>query len=260
MTRARVDQAAGSTRAGGRPRANPRPLDGTAHDEILRAATKLFAEKGFAHTTMSEIAAAAGLKQSSLYYYFNRKEQILQATFTVNRAPLDFVEAMGDDSESPAVKLYRLLRFDTYQLCTAPCDVNEVERLASVQPDQFRQFWVDRQALHDWVERLLRDGVEAGLFVDVDVPLTALHLLSGNEGLQNWFRDQAAHRPGAAVFSFPAYDADTVADTYATSSLRALLRRPADIARVMRRAGVLDAAMGEPGDPIDVERGRSPQG
>jgi TetR/AcrR family transcriptional regulator len=227
---------------GGRPRANPRPIEGTAHEEILRAATKLFAEKGFAQTTMTEIAAAAGLKQSSLYYYFNRKEQILQATFTVNRAPLEYIEHVGAGSESAAMKLYLLLRFDTHQLCTAPCDVNEVERLASLQPEQFADFWQARQALHNWVERLLREGAAAHLFIDVDVPLTALSLLSGNEGLQNWYRNRDAHRRGKAVFSFPRYEAETVAANYAATSLRSLLRRPSDLARIERRVAAMAGA------------------
>jgi TetR/AcrR family transcriptional regulator len=221
---------------GGRPRANKRPLDGTAHEEILRAATKLFAEKGYAHTTMTEIAAAAGLKQSSLYYYFNRKEQILQATFAVNRAPLEYIERIGGSDERAAVKLYLLLRFDTVQLCTAPWDVNEVERLASVQPKLFSDFWRDRQSLHDWVERLVEEGIESGEFIEVDVSLAALSLLSGNEGMQNWFRVQSAHRRGRAKFSFPKYDAETVSMHYASSALRSLVVRLSDMARIEKRA------------------------
>lgn len=231
--------------AGGRPRADARPLSGSAQDEILRVATKLFAEKGFARTTMSEIAAAAGLKQSSLYYYFKRKEQILQATFTVNRAPLEFIEAIGAGGDSAGVKLYRLLRFDTHQLCVAPCDVNEVERLASLQPAEFVDFWTDRQALHDWVERLLREGVASGELVVLDVPLTALSLLSGNEGLQNWFRSQEAHHGDTAPFSFPSYGAHDVATHYATTALRSLLCRPSDLARLVHRVQRIDAELDE---------------
>ena len=77
----------------GRPRANPRPIEGSARDEVIAVATRLFSEQGFAQTTMAQIAEAAGLRQSSLYYYFRRKELILEATFSVNRAPLDFLEA-----------------------------------------------------------------------------------------------------------------------------------------------------------------------
>ena len=75
---------------------------------------------------LGEIARAAGLQQSSLYYWFKRKELILQAVFAVNRNPLEFIERVGAGSGSPALKLYRLIRFDTVQLCESPCDVLEV--------------------------------------------------------------------------------------------------------------------------------------
>ena len=40
----------------------------------------------------------AGLQQSSLYYWFKRKELILQAVFAVNRTPLEFIERIGAGS------------------------------------------------------------------------------------------------------------------------------------------------------------------
>src|SRR5271154_5497577 len=91
-------------------------------DEIVSVATQLFADQGFDLTTMSEIARAAGLQQSSLYYWFNRKELILQAVFAVNRTPLEFIERIGAGSGSPALQLYPLIRVDTIQLCEAPGD------------------------------------------------------------------------------------------------------------------------------------------
>jgi AcrR family transcriptional regulator len=78
--------------------------------DIVHAATKLFSEKGYAQTTMSDIARASGLQQSSLYYWFRNKEQLLQETLLVTRAPLKFIAEVGAGSGSPAVKLYRLLR------------------------------------------------------------------------------------------------------------------------------------------------------
>ena len=140
-------------------------------DEIVAVATQLFADQGFDQTTMSEIARAAGLQQSSLYYWFKRKELILQAVFAVNRTPLEFIERVGAGSGSPALKLYRLIRFDTIQLCESPCDVLEVGRLAARQPELFADYWRDRQRLHDWVVSLVRAGVDEGEFVAVDPDL-----------------------------------------------------------------------------------------
>jgi AcrR family transcriptional regulator len=236
-----VDQARPGTI--GRPRASgPRVETRSPRDEIVAVATRLFAERGFAQTTMSEIARAAGLQQSSLYYWFKRKELILQATFAVNRVPLEFIERIGAGSGSPGLKLFRLVRFDTRQLCLSPCDVNEVERLASQQPDVFTDFWRDRQRLHDWVVRLIRAGIEEAQFVDTDAELSALGLLSFNEGVQNWFRYQDPEQPGAGSrFAHPVYGADQVADFLASTALRALLRRPSELRGLqMQAAGFED--------------------
>src|SRR5690242_16043028 len=152
----------------GRPRADPRPIEGSARDEIVIVATRLFGEQGFAKTTMAQIAEAAGLRQSSLYYYFRRKELILEATFSVNRAPLEFLKRIASEPGTPALRLFRLLRFDVVQLCEDPCDVNEVWRISLVQPELFVDFWTDRRELHRRVERLVREGIDDGSFLDVD--------------------------------------------------------------------------------------------
>ena len=235
-----LDQARSTTI--GRPRASgPRVETRSPRDEILAVATRLFAERGFAQTTMSEIARAAGLQQSSLYYWFKRKELILQATFAVNRVPLEFIERIGAGSGSPGLKLYRLVRFDTRQLCLSPCDVNEVERLASQQPDVFADFWRDRQRLHDWAVRLIRAGIEEGQFVDADPELSALGMLSFNEGVQNWFRYQDRRHPGTGSrFAHPTYSADQVAEFLASTALRGLLLRPGELPGLQSRAAAFD--------------------
>jgi AcrR family transcriptional regulator len=48
---------------------------------ILEAALDLFREKGFAETTMREIAAAAGVATGAAYYYFASKEAIVLAFY-----------------------------------------------------------------------------------------------------------------------------------------------------------------------------------
>ncbi len=48
-------------------------------DQILHAAIKLFAEKGYEATSTREIAEAAGVTKPMLYYYFQSKEGICKA-------------------------------------------------------------------------------------------------------------------------------------------------------------------------------------
>lgn len=229
----------------GRPRASGEPARfRSPRDEIVAVATQLFADQGFDQTTMSEIARAAGLQQSSLYYWFKRKELILQAVFALNRTPLEFIERIGAGSGSPALKLYRLIRFDTIQLCESPCDVLEVGRLAARQPELFADYWRDRQRLHDWVVSLLRAGADEGELVAVDPDLTALGMLSLDEGIQQWVRHGDQHRPGSASrFRFTRFTAIEAADFAATTALRSLLTRPDALPGLQEKAATFDDAV-----------------
>ena len=48
---------------------------------ILEAAKEVFMEKGFAETSMGDIAARVGINRPSLHYYFRTKDRIFQAAF-----------------------------------------------------------------------------------------------------------------------------------------------------------------------------------
>jgi AcrR family transcriptional regulator len=225
----------------GRPRADGSAAAGSVRDEIVAAATKLFAEKGYANTTMSDIARAAGLQQSSLYYWFRRKELILQAALTVNRAPLEFISRVGAGSGSPALKLYRLLRYDTRQMCLQPVDFNEIERLAETQADEFIDFWRDYHRLHEWVASLVRAAIEEGQMVECDVEQKATALLCFNEGMQKRYRFQHRHSADSdSPFIHTPHSAEEWAELVATTSVRALLRRPAEVVRIQRQAATYD--------------------
>jgi AcrR family transcriptional regulator len=49
----------------------------TKKAKIIRAAAKLFAEKGFSSTSTSEIAEAAGVAHGTVFYHFKTKEGLL---------------------------------------------------------------------------------------------------------------------------------------------------------------------------------------
>jgi AcrR family transcriptional regulator len=51
------------------------------HDRILDAASRLFAEPGFAKTSVDEVAAAAGVSKGLVYDHYDSKEELLAAVF-----------------------------------------------------------------------------------------------------------------------------------------------------------------------------------
>jgi AcrR family transcriptional regulator len=200
---------------------------------IVDAATKLFAEKGYAQTTMSDVARSSGLQQSSVYYWFRNKEQLLHETLLVNRAPLKFIADVGAGSGPPAVKLYRLLRFDTMQLALSPIDFNEIQRIAHAQRTEFHQFWTDYERLRDWVADLIGAAVTEGKFIDCDEVETAGLLLNFDEGAQK--RTRLHTDQGDRVD-----EAIRVGEQVAIISVRGLLRRPSEITRISTQAAQFD--------------------
>jgi TetR/AcrR family transcriptional regulator len=232
-----TDTEQSTTQTGRRRVREVEQTSGPRREEILVAAARLFAEVGYENTTMTDIARAAGLDQSSLYYWFKRKELILQATLSVNRLPVQFLEAISAEAGTPGLKLYRLLRFDIYQLCSSPFDINEVERQAEHQPDLFTAYWEDNQELFEGVRRLIEAGVASGELIGCDATLAALTLLSTHEGIQKRFRYQSRHKDSSdSPFVYPLLSAREVAASVAAIAVRGLLRRPADLARITARA------------------------
>ena len=50
-------------------------------ENILNAALKLFAEKGYHGTSINDIAKAANISKGLAYNYFESKKQIIEAIF-----------------------------------------------------------------------------------------------------------------------------------------------------------------------------------
>ena len=50
-------------------------------ERIIRVARSLFIERGFAETSMSDIAATVGINRPVLHYYFRTKSRMFQAVF-----------------------------------------------------------------------------------------------------------------------------------------------------------------------------------
>lgn len=55
---------------------------GSQELQMIRAARRLFVEKGFEETTMCDIAEKAGVNRSTLHYYFANKDVMFRAVFS----------------------------------------------------------------------------------------------------------------------------------------------------------------------------------
>jgi AcrR family transcriptional regulator len=79
---------------------------------ILAAASRLFADKGYANTPTSEIAREAGVAEGTLYHHFGSKEGIFLTIFDETAdGYLDGAEALIREGKSGADTLRDLIAF-----------------------------------------------------------------------------------------------------------------------------------------------------
>ncbi|HVC43397.1 MAG TPA: TetR/AcrR family transcriptional regulator [Candidatus Binataceae bacterium] len=82
-----------------------------SRDEILKAATGLFANRGFHETSMSEVAKAASVSKALIFWHFKTKEDLFMAVLSGLLEPyfIDFTEEAGAlDEKAQIIRLIEL--------------------------------------------------------------------------------------------------------------------------------------------------------
>jgi AcrR family transcriptional regulator len=77
---------------------------------IVETALRLFAERGYASTSVRMIAAEAGISQGLLYNYFDGKEALLRAIFERGMSDVGESFERAERGASPEVRIERLVR------------------------------------------------------------------------------------------------------------------------------------------------------
>ena len=92
-----------------RPGVGRRPgADSPGRDELLDVAVALFAERGIANTTVSQIAAAGRVTTAMIHYWFNTREGLLDAVVDERVAPvIRYIWDPADPEPEEALALIR---------------------------------------------------------------------------------------------------------------------------------------------------------
>jgi AcrR family transcriptional regulator len=154
-------------------------------ERLIRAATVLFAERGYDATSVSDIVDAAQLTKGAMYYYFSAKEDLL---FAIHQrfieAEMEQAQAIVDVTHDPVARLKRLIvalieSIDTYH-GEVTVFFREMHRLPETHFAKVRE---SRDAYEAIFEQAIRWGQQSGAFRDVSSPRLATLALFG---LCNW--------------------------------------------------------------------------
>ena len=138
---------------------------------IFEAAEQAFGERGFAETTMQEIASATGVSVKTLYASFPGKQELYDAIMFERGEEIHEAVSSARAAEiEPAEKLAAGLHaFVDYFFGHASwTKMHVISRASWAQrpaDPRYRQLWERSQAADC---KILREGIEAGIFYDED--------------------------------------------------------------------------------------------
>jgi AcrR family transcriptional regulator len=148
--------------------------------QIFGASVSLFLTKGFQETSMREIAEAANMGKSSLYDYFNTKDEILLSA--VENELFDLITAAQEIARQPlpAIERLRMVMRKHLEFLVERKEFYlklsfEVQRL-DIESQQRIQ--VKRHAYQDLIRRLVDEGIQVGSFRPVDSLLVVRTLIT----------------------------------------------------------------------------------
>ncbi|MFN2389906.1 MAG: TetR/AcrR family transcriptional regulator [Actinomycetota bacterium] len=166
--------------------------------EMIRAAARLFSERGYHGTSMQDLADALGLQRGSLYAHIGSKEDLL---FDVADEGAERFLARGRAATSlsgSAVERLRGLLVGHIETAIEHLDS------ATVFLNEWRYLNADlraliqdkRDAYEDMVRRIVRDGIATGeLRGDLDVRFAARLVLSAGNWTYTWYRPEGELGP-----------------------------------------------------------------
>ena len=153
----------------------------------------MFREKGFAATSMRDLAETVGIEAASLYNHIRSKNEMLETIcFDVaNRYNLHMDE-LETDTRKAIEKIEILLRFHIRQMVdhfeeVVVCD-REWKHLDELYLSNFHN---QRRTYRKRFAAIIEEGIQKSEIIKIDAPTAVLIMLHSVNGIESWHRSRA---------------------------------------------------------------------
>ena len=154
--------------------------------DIVNIARKVFSRKGYRHTTMEEIARAANMGKSSIYYYYKGKEDIFEAVVVKEAQELkrQLIRVISSGN-TPIDRLKDYITFRLYHVKTvsnfyAVLNENDFGQMKFVK--RVREKFEEEE--FKMVREVLEKGMSDGAFVINNADIGAMAFTTMLKGLE----------------------------------------------------------------------------
>jgi AcrR family transcriptional regulator len=174
------------------------------HEEILRSAAKLFADRGVRGVSIDEVANGLGYTKSSVYYYFKSKGELLWAVFGyISGHFVGEAERIAKTVPDPLARFTELVRMHVRFLAEhkewATVFYRDVSALPLERQAEVRGIIVRYDA---FFRQAVQEGVESGCMQPLPPDIVVNAVLGACNWLVNWISPR--HRESV----------DEITDTY----------------------------------------------
>ena len=164
--------------------------NGTKKDVITKKGAALFRKKGFAASSMRELADNIGVEAPSLYNHIGSKSEILQnICFKVANDFNTHLDEVEKKQENALSKIETLIRFHIHMMLDAFDEVYVTNREWKQLKEPFLNDFLNQRKIYEGrLVNIINKGISAGELKNINPHVAVLIILSAVRGLEFWQR------------------------------------------------------------------------
>ncbi len=164
----------------------------TKKEVIINKAARLFREKGFAGTTMRDLAEDVGVEAASLYNHIQSKAEILQdICFRVANIFIEHLEKIEGNKQHSIDKIKSILRFHIQHIVNNYEDVYVADReWRHLSEPYLSNYKVQRKSYRQRLAAIIEEGIRKKEIKAIDAPTAVLIMLHAISGIESWHRSK----------------------------------------------------------------------
>jgi AcrR family transcriptional regulator len=164
---------------------------------ILRAAARIFTERGYHTTSVAEVAEALGVSKPFLYYYLKNKEDILFACSRIATEQLQEVLEQVRNAPGTGWEKLRMLFRGYARVMTTDFGICLLRSTTpgSLPREMRERLYAGRRRLNTEVERLVAQGIADGSIRSLHPRMASFALFGAFNWISNWYRPEGPMPP-----------------------------------------------------------------
>lgn len=161
--------------------------------QVLQAALRAFRDKGYHGTTLEDIAARLGVRNTALYHYFPDKESILFACHQESLAEVERILATARaEHTGPRDRLMHVVREHVRVMIETLEGAPLGFEVAVLSPPRQAEVIAARDRYEQGVRALVHEGCRQRVFRPVDPKVATFAIMGAINWIARWYHHDGA--------------------------------------------------------------------